>query len=131
MPERMRRRHIKGEIAILIQDKFYVVPRDAAAEFKLLAFLKRYRVCGGRRMYEDDSVPADEVFKELDQKYGKVGATIRGFRSREDMTQVELAKKLKTTLGYLAHIENGRRVVNKKMAHQLAKIFKTSYRLFI
>jgi ribosome-binding protein aMBF1 (putative translation factor) len=79
----------------------------------------------------DELIPADEVFKNLHQKYGKVGTTIRGFRSRDGMTQVELAKKLNIRQSHVSQMEHGKRVIGKKMAQKLAKLFNTHYQLFL
>lgn len=53
---------------------------------------------------DDELIPADEVFKNLHRKYGKVGTTIRGFRSRDGMTQAELAKKLNIRQSHISQI---------------------------
>jgi DNA-binding XRE family transcriptional regulator len=80
---------------------------------------------------DEELIPADEVFRSLDQKYGKVGATIRGFRVRDDLTQKDLAKKLNIHQVHVSQIENGKRVVGKNLAKKLAKLFHTDYRLFL
>ena len=71
-----------------------------------------------------------EVFADLDAKYGKAGAVLRGLRSRDGMTQQQLAKELRVTQGDISAMENGRRPIGKSMAARLAKVFKSDYRVF-
>ena len=84
-----------------------------------------------REYQVEENVPADEVLRDVHEKYGKTGSVIHGFRAREDMTQIELANKLGVTQGDLSKMENGKRPVGKEMAHRLAKVFRTDYRVFI
>lgn len=83
--------------------------------------------------YEEDDVliSADEVFKDIDKKHGKVGVTIRGLRVRDGLTQRDLSQKLNIHQSHISQIENGKRVVGKNLAHKLAKVFHTNYRLFL
>jgi len=76
-------------------------------------------------------IPADEFFKEIDQKYGKIGAIVRGYRYRDDMTQVQLAKKLGVTKNYVYQMEYSKFKIDKKMAQKLAEIFKTKFHMFL
>jgi DNA-binding XRE family transcriptional regulator len=80
---------------------------------------------------EDQLVPADEVFKDLYDKYGRSGTTIRGYRSRVDMNQAELAEKIDILQSDLSQMESGKRPVSRKMAQKLAKVFSTDYRVFL
>jgi DNA-binding XRE family transcriptional regulator len=80
---------------------------------------------------ESDLISADTVFKSLDARYGKIGATIRGFRVRDGLTQKELAARLHIHQVHISQIENKKRPVGKKLAHKLAAVFHTSYRLFL
>lgn len=41
------------------------------------------------------NILADELFKETDRKY-KVGALLRGLRARENLSQIEFAKRYKS-----------------------------------
>ncbi len=79
----------------------------------------------------EDEIPADEVFKDIDKKYGKVGAIIRGCRARDGLTQKQLARRLRIHQVHISQIENGKRVVGKKLAQKLAQVFNTDYRLFL
>lgn len=69
--------------------------------------------------------------KDLDEKHGSVGAIIRGLRVRDELTQADLACKLRIHQTHVSEMENKKRVIGKKMAQKLAKIFNTDYRLFL
>lgn len=128
MSEHMKRRLTEGMVEITVHDKEdlrFVLPRRSVKE--IMKLLKPYRA-------EDDDeelVSPDEVFKDLYQKYGKVGTTIRGYRFRDGLTQAALAEKLGVKQSHISQMEHGKRVIGKKMAQKLAKIFNTDYRLFL
>jgi DNA-binding XRE family transcriptional regulator len=56
---------------------------------------------------------------------------LRGFRGRDNMTQLELAEKLGIHQNRVSEMESGKRPVSVKMAKQLAAIFDTSYKAFL
>ena len=56
---------------------------------------------------------------------------IKASRHRVGMTQVELAKKLKTKQNNISIMENAKRGVGKRQAMKLAKIFKVNYKVFL
>lgn len=72
-----------------------------------------------------------EVFKDLHDRHSKPGVMIQGLRYRENMTQAELAKRIKITQGDLSKIENGKRPIGKEIARRLDKLFKSDYRIFL
>jgi DNA-binding XRE family transcriptional regulator len=119
-PMKMRR---TNHIAMSISNKRFMVPSPRAAA--ILELVREYQVG------VDRNVPADEVLKDVYKKYGKTGSVIRGFRAREDMTQIKLAKKLGVTQGDLSKMENDNRPVGKEIARRLAKVFDTDYRVFL
>jgi ribosome-binding protein aMBF1 (putative translation factor) len=125
MPVPMKNHHIEDTIKVIVDGKIkkFIIPHCETPH--VLSFIKYVQE------RNEESVPADEVFKHLDQKYGKVGATIRGCRARDEMTQVELARRLGIHQSHLSAMEHGKRTVGKAMARKLAKIFNTGYRLFL
>ena len=110
-----------SQVTISISNKRFMVPAPRAAA--ILELVREYQV--------EENVPADDVLREVHEKYGKTGSVIRGFRAREEMAQIELARKLGVTQGDLSKMENGKRPVGKEMARRLAKVFSTDYRVFI
>jgi DNA-binding XRE family transcriptional regulator len=123
----MKKHHTENAVSVVVYGETtrnFVVPHCATP--RLLAFLKYIQ-----EQVDDDSVPVDEAFKHLHQKYGKVGATIRGARARDEMTQAELARRLNIRQAHVSAMEHGKRTIGKAMARKLAKIFNTDYRLFL
>ena len=126
MLELMKTRRTEN-IKIMIEGKrkskrFFVVPKDKAQG--VLTLLLDYEET-------EKTIPASEVFKHLYTKYGKVGTIVRGYRVREGLTQVDLAKKMSIRQAELSRIENGKRGVGKAMAKRFSAVFKTDYRVFL
>jgi plasmid maintenance system antidote protein VapI len=59
------------------------------------------------------------------------GIVLRGSRYKEGITQKALAEMLGIHPHHISEIEHGKRPIGKKLAHRLAKIFKTDYRIFL
>jgi DNA-binding transcriptional regulator YiaG len=110
------------EIVVHEQGKrHFRVPADKARGLVLL--LNEFEV--------ETSVPADEVFKELDEKFGRSGVALQGARLKEGLSQVALAEKLKISQGDLSKMEHGKRTIGKGMAKRLSRILKVDYRVFL
>jgi DNA-binding XRE family transcriptional regulator len=56
---------------------------------------------------------------------------LRGFRGRDEMTQLELSERLGIAQNRVSEMESGKRTISVKMAKQLAEIFDTSYKVFL
>lgn len=102
----------------------FLVPTRKAKS--LLSLIEEYRVNS-----DDELVDAENVFKNLNEKYTRAGALLQGFRLRDELTQLELAKKLATSQPAIAAMESGDRPIGKTIAKKLAKIFDTDYRNFL
>lgn len=72
-----------------------------------------------------------QLFDNLDRKYTKAGALLKGLRLREDLSQIEFAKKIGVTQPNLSAMEAGKRPIGKIIARRIEKIFKTNYRYFL
>ena len=105
------------------QQVFRVPTRKAKG---ILQLIEEYRVSD-----ENQLVDADNAFKDLNEEYTRGGALLQGFRMRDDFTQTQLAKKLRTSQPAIAAMESGDRPIGKTMAKKLAKIFDTDYRNFL
>lgn len=99
----------------------FLVPQEKAESIESL--LEEYRL--------DDFIPANNVLRDVHAEYGKSGSILRGFRIRDDLSQVELADRLGCPQSWVSAWEGGKRSLGKKMAQKLAKIFKTDYRVFL
>lgn len=80
---------------------------------------------------KEKSIPWREVAKESIKKYTEQGLALRGARSKEDLTQKELADKLGILPHHISAMENGKRSISKKMAHKLAEILDVNYKVFL
>jgi ribosome-binding protein aMBF1 (putative translation factor) len=114
------------EIIFVGKNKFQVSKEKAQAVLTLLSENQPLK-----RTDNFESIPADEVFKELDARYTRPGVALRGARTKEGLSQVDLAKKLGVSQTDLSKMEHGKRPIGKKMAIRLAKIFKIDYRVFL
>ena len=78
---------------------------------------------------EDDYVNVEDLdwFKEAKANETVVG-NLKFYRTRDNLTQAELAEELCTTI---SRTERGTRPISKKTAKKLASIFKTSPSSFI
>ena len=89
----------------------------------LLDLLAEYEV-------KDASIPAEIVHQSIYNNLSKPGAILQGFRLRDELTQEELAAKMKTSQSAIAALESGQRAISKKVALKLAKIFNTKPEAF-
>ena len=81
----------KGILYVMQNNVEYAIPQQVA---------EKYIVTQKKRAH--DNVSAEEVFGELNEKYTKAGALLKGLRYREDLTQVMFAKKLSITQANLS-----------------------------
>lgn len=99
----------------------YLVPKKKAESLETL--LNEYR--------KDNFIPAEEVFKDLHEKYGRTGSRLGGYRMRNGLTQEQLAKKVGCPQSWIGGWEGGTRSLGKKWARKLAEFFKTDVRVFL
>ena len=123
----MKKPRIENSIEITFRDKsnrLFRLPRERAKG--LLTLIQDFEV-------KDDGeiIPADEVFKDLHNKYGKGGSILRGLRAREGLTQVELAEQLGVPQTDISQIETGKRTIGRKMSERIGKVFHIDYRVFL
>lgn len=71
------------------------------------------------------------MFSNLEKQYTKAGVLLKGLRLRENLSQIEFAKKIKVTQANLSATENGKRSIGKIVAKRIEKIFGTNYRYFL
>jgi len=126
MSAHMRTRHTnisKKHAAILYvthNHTSYAIPKKIAEQY----VVKSKNIIKG-------SVPAKIVFEKLEKKLTKSGALLKGLRTREGLTQINFAKKIKVTQANLSNMENGRRPIGKTVAMRIGKLFDIDYRYFL
>jgi len=54
-----------------------------------------------------------------------------GLRSREGLTQKQLAEMIGARPTHISEMENGKRPIGKGMAKRLAKALRTEYKIFL
>jgi transcriptional regulator with XRE-family HTH domain len=59
------------------------------------------------------------------------GNALRGLRSREGLTQKQLAEMIEAKPINISEMENGKRPIGKGMAKRLAKALRTDYKIFL
>lgn len=82
-------------------------------------------------LMEDKTIPWREEAKEQIAKYTESGLMLRGARSKENMTQKQLADLLNIKPHHISEMEHGKRTIGKKMAHKLADILNVNYIVFL
>ncbi len=111
------------QVFYIVEDNItYAIPKKIA---------EKYRVKAKTTRNKNQGKTPEELFAELDRKYGKAGALLRGVRARESLTQVEFSKKLGVSQNNLSKMENGKRPIGKIIAKRIEKIFGANYRYFL
>ena len=75
---------------------------------------------------DDALMPADEVFSA-----STPGKLLRGLRTREDLTQAQLAKALGVHSHHISDMERGIRTISPAMARKLERIYKVPRQIFL
>jgi DNA-binding XRE family transcriptional regulator len=71
-----------------------------------------------------DTVPAEVVQKDIKKRVplaGTPAGALRAYRSRENLTQAQLAHKTGIAQGHICEMEKGKRAIGVKSAKVLAK----------
>lgn len=75
---------------------------------------------------DDRLYSIEEVFPDL-----HIGHALRGLRSREGLTQKQLAEMIGAKPSHISEMENGKRPIGRDMAKRLAKALRTEYKVFL
>lgn len=78
-----------------------------------------------------DKINSDALFSEINKKYTKPGALLKGIRYREGLTQAQIAKKLNMTQSDISQMENGIRRIGREVAKRIEGLFHFDYREFL
>lgn len=70
-----------------------------------------------------------EVFPDLIGKEKTIA--LRAYRTREDLTQKELAEKVGIPQRHISEMETGKRVIGKEMAKRFGKVLGVDYRALL
>jgi ribosome-binding protein aMBF1 (putative translation factor) len=114
-----------GTLYISHQRKTYAIPKAIADQYVVDAQAKK------QKKLKNTEPTIKNLFEKLESQYTKAGVLLRGLRLRENLSQVEFAKKIKVTQANLSAMENGRRPIGKIVAKRIEKMFGTNYRYFL
>ncbi len=85
--------------------------------------------------FEQEAVELSEIRAQMKKRYGTAfqtpGYYLRVYRTRANLTQVVLAKKINVKQHHLSEIENNKRSIGKELAKKLAAVLKCDYRKFL
>jgi DNA-binding XRE family transcriptional regulator len=107
------------------QSEVVLLPKDAANN--LLLFIKQCQPI----LREEDHIKIEDIEPKMKNPALRTASILRGARFKENMTQVDLAKKLNITQSDLSKMEHGKRPIGKKLAQRIASILKVDYRIFL
>ena len=117
----IRARSKANMICFIYEKKSYAIPKEVVEHYSISEHKK----------FDDTTIPGNKIFAQLESKLTKAGALLKGLRTRESLSQVVFAKKIKTTQANLSKMENGCRSIGKIVAKRIEKVFGTNYRYFL
>jgi transcriptional regulator with XRE-family HTH domain len=79
---------------------------------------------------DEGSIPAEVVIPDLLDERRRPATVLRGLRVRDDITQEELAAKIKRPQSWISQMENATRPIGPKMAALLSKAFNINANVF-
>lgn len=129
MSAHMKRHHTSSKathntaiLYVVDRELLYAIPKKVA---------KKYIVTPNKTVDVKENISIEAVFNETDQKYGEAAVLLRGLRARENLTQMEFAKRIQVSQANLSKMENGTRAIGKTIAMRIAKAFKVNYKYFL
>ena len=103
------------------------------ADSAVLGQMKNILSCKEHRSPVEEvspSVPWREAFLPLDDA-DRPGRMLRAARTREDVTQMQLARLTGIPQRHLSEMEHGKRTIGKERAKKLAEALKVDYHVFL
>jgi len=80
---------------------------------------------------DNGGITADEFFDKYFTGRSKWEVALCGYRTREGLTQRELADKTGIPQRHISEMENGKRPIGKETARKLAAVLNVDYRVFL
>jgi DNA-binding XRE family transcriptional regulator len=124
MSAHMRTHHTEKEIPILCiseEGQVYKIPHsliDAYIVHDAYSY-KKAKIAAQELL----NTSPEEAFAEINRKYTKAGALLKGIRIREGLSQKEFAKLIQVTQGDFSKMENGKRPIGKKISAKILSLF--------
>lgn len=79
----------------------------------------------------EEATPWENLASDNISRYKEAGIVLRGARSREGISQKELAKRSGISQDNISRMENGKRVIGEKVAKKLAAVLRIDYKLLL
>ena len=80
---------------------------------------------------ETGAITSEEFFKKHFAGLPEWAVSLRGYRTRENLTQARLADLTGIPQRHISEMENGKRTIGKERARLLAKALNADYRRFL
>lgn len=78
-----------------------------------------------------DVLDPDQIFSGINKKHTKPAALLRGIRTREGLTQIQMAEKIQVTQSDISQMESGTRRIGRNIAQRIEALFDIDYHLFL
>ena len=118
----IKTRQQPGILYVVDDDGIYAIPKTIA---------QHYKVDAKHAVSKPANISADEVFAEMDRKIGRPAALLKGLRARENLSQVEFARRINVTQANLSKMENGQRPIGNSIAQRIAQQFDVDHDYFL
>ena len=79
----------------------------------------------------DEYIAAEDIFPELKDPAKRIGILFRSIRTKFQLTQEQLAKRLGIDQSDVSKVEKGKRPIGKALAKKIQKEFRIDYRKFL
>lgn len=116
---RTHRAVVSAVLYLTDDNKTYAIPKKIAEKY----------IVDTKKI--NNAVSSNTVFEKLEKKLTSAGALLKGLRTRENMSQIDFAKKMGVTQANLSKMENGHRAIGKIIAKRIEKAFGVNYRYFL
>lgn len=83
------------------------------------------------RREKDDWIPIEDVYPDINHPVRGPANYLRGIRSREGLTQTQLAKKTGIKQSHISEMERYKRVIGKATAKKLASALNCNWRSMV
>lgn len=110
------------------KNRMFLVPKYKAQG--LISLIEEFEIDSKINENKIDTNTTD-IFSNLNQKYSKPGAILRGARLKEGLSQKKLAEQMKIPPNHISEMEHGKRPIGKKMSQRFSKILKINYKVFL
>ncbi len=126
------RAHAKAhltEVKVIIskeKPRIFLVPNENVKEVST-----RVREVMDAAQDGSDFIPAEKIFPNLADPERRPGVALRAARLRADLTQVELAEKIRCEQADISKMESGRIPIGEARAKKLGAVLKINYRVFL